>query len=241
VGDVDEKGALEIVRQQYGALPPSTLPEKKFAAEPAQPGERRKDVKKPTATQKIMLGYKSPAIASADHAALTVLNEVLFGGRSSRIYRALVKAKEIATDIRGWVGTFVDPALYEMYVTARAEHTCDELEAALFGELDKVRNAEITIEELEKAQARLELSFLQGMETASGKAEQIGFYDTILGDPGAGFARLELYRKTTAQDLLRVAKAYLVAEHRTIMRVFPDGTAAENEEGEGGEGGEAAS
>jgi len=74
VGDVDEKGALEIVRKEYGALPPSTLPNKEFPAEPPQASERRKDVKKPTATQKIMLGYKSPAIGSADHAALTVLN-----------------------------------------------------------------------------------------------------------------------------------------------------------------------
>lgn len=226
VGDVDEKNALEIVRQQYGALPPSQLPEKKFPAEPPQSGERRREVKKPTATQKIMLGYKSPAISSADHAPLSVLNEILFGGRSSRIYRSMVKTKELATDIRGWVGTFVDPALYEMYVTARGEHTCAELEAALFAELEAVRSKEIGVEELEKAKSRLELAFLQGMETASGKAEQIGFYDTTLGDPGAGFARLEAFRETTAADLQRVAKTYLVAEHRTLVRVLPDESAS---------------
>ena len=79
------------------------------------------------------------------------------------------------------------------------------------------------------------------METVSGKAEQIGFYDTVLGDPGAGFARLEQYRTVTALDVQRVAKAYLIDAHRTVIRVLPDGTAgsAEGDEEEEGDDDEA--
>jgi zinc protease len=234
VGDVVEDQALSLVQDAYGSLPPSELPPRNYPDEPVQAKERRLEVKKPTATEKVMFGYKGPKLASADHAALTVLNEVLFGGRSSRMYRALVKKQEVATDIRGWVGTFADPGLYEIYLTARDKHTGDELEKALQIQLDSVRTTEISIEELEKAKSRLELGFLQGMETVSGKAEQIGFYDTVLGDPGAGFARLELYRTVTAKDVLRVAKTYLVDAQRTVIHVLPDGTAgtAEEEEGE---------
>jgi zinc protease len=242
VGDVVEEQALSLVQDAYGALPPSELPPRAYPPEPSQVKERRLEVKKPTATEKMMFGYKGPKLESADHAALTVLNEVLFGGRSSRMYRALVKKQEVATDIRGWVGTFADPGLYEIYLTARDKHTGDDLEKALEAQLQIVRTTEITNEELEKAKSRLELGFLQGMETVSGKAEQIGFYDTVLGDAGAGFARLELYRTVTAKDVLRVAKTYLVDTHRTVIHVLPDGTAgtAEEEEGEDENDGSAA-
>ena len=242
VGDVVESDALRLVQDFYGEMPASKLPERNLPAEPTQDAERRLRVEKPTATEKLMLGYKAPALADADHVALSVLNEVLFGGRSSRVYRSLIKTQEVASDLRGWVATFADPGLYEMYLTARKGRTAVELEAALEKELERVRTEEIPIEELEKAKSRLELGFLQGMETASGKAEQIGFFDTVLGDPGAGFARLEAYRVVTASDLQRVAKTYLVSAHRTLITVMPDGSAgsAEGDEDDEGDDDEAA-
>ncbi len=230
VGDVVVDDALKLVQDAYGALPPSQIPARDYPKEPTQDAERRATVKKPTATEKVMIGYKAPPLDSLDHAALTVLNEILFGGRSSRIYRSLVKSQEIATDLRGWVGTFADPGLYEMYLTAREAHTAVELEAALAKEVTLMREHGVSPVELEKAKSRLELGFLQGMETASGKAEQIGFYDTVLDDPGAGFARLDQYRTITAADVLRVAQTYLLDQHRTVIVVLPDGTAGSAEE-----------
>lgn len=230
VGDVQTTDVLKLIQDHYGKLPPAKIPERKLPEEPVQQKERRLEVKKPTATEKVMLGYKAPPLTSADHVALTILNEILFGGRSSRIYRALIKQMELATDLRGWVSTFSDPGLYEVYMTARGAHTAKELEDALATELAAAKAKEPSADELERAKSRLELAFLQGMETASGKAEQIGFYDTVLHDPGAGFARLEAYRKITAADVLRVAKQYFVDARRTVIHVLPDGTAGSAEE-----------
>lgn len=240
VGDVQPADVLRQIQDHYGAMEPSKIPERSLPKEPAQDKERRVEVKKPTATEKVMIGWKAPALDDADHVALTVMNEILFGGRSSRIYRALIKEQEIASDIRGWLATFVDPGLYEVWLTARDEHTGEELEKALGKELAKIRSAEPTSDEVERAKSRLELAFLQGLETASGKAEQIGFYDTVLHDPGAAFTRMEAYRAVTAADVLRVAKKYLVDHTRTVIRVYPDGTAGsaedEGDEEEGDDG-----
>jgi zinc protease len=81
--------------------------------------------------------------------------------------------------------------------------------------------------ELSRAKARLELSALQGMDTTSGKAEQIGFYATVLGDPNASFRRLEAYRRVTTGDLRRAARAYLVPRARTRIIVKPEAATAE--------------
>ncbi len=83
----------------------------------------------------------------------------------------------------------------------------------------------MSADELERAKARLELGGLQSLDTASGKAEQIGFYDTVLGDPAGAFRRLEAYRRVTAGDVRRVARRFLVRRARTIVHVQPEAQA----------------
>jgi len=85
----------------------------------------------------------------------------------------------------------------------------------------------VTDDELVRAKARLELGLLQSLETMGGKAEQIGFYETVLGDPGAAFQRLEAYRRLTASDLRKAARRYLVDRGRTRILVVPDGSVTE--------------
>ncbi len=230
VGDVTPHDVLRQIQDAYGAMEPSKIPERALPTEPAQDAERRLEVKKPTATEKVMMGWKGPGLDDPDHVALTVMNEILFGGRASRVYKSLIKEQELASDLRGWLATFVDPGLYEVWMTARDAHTAAELEHALGVELAKIRASEVSSDELERAKSRLELAFLQGMETASGKAEQIGFYDTVLHDPGQAFVRMEAYRKVSAADVLRVARKYFVDHARTVIRVLPDGTAGTAEE-----------
>jgi zinc protease len=224
VGDVREIDVLAKVQAAYGAMPSSTIPVEDTHPEPPQSGERRVSIKKPTASEKVMLGYHGPALGDADHAALTVLNEVLFGGRASRLHRALVIESEIASELRGWVSTFRDPGLYEMFVSARTGHTAQDIEQILAREIARVRDEPVTDDELARAKARLELSLLQGLDTASGKAEQIGFYETVLGDPAAAFRRLEAYRRATSGELRRVARRYLVDGERTVVLVAPEAT-----------------
>jgi len=230
VGDVSPGEALRLAQEHYGTLPPSTIPIEDVQPEPPQTEERRSRVEKPTPTQKIAIGYKGPALGDFDHAPLVLLNEILFGGRSSRVHRALVQEQEIASEVRGWVGSFRDPALYDVFLSARGEHTGAELLAALDHVLEAVRRDPLSQGELDRAKARLELGTLQGLETVSGKAEQIGFYETVLGDPAALFDKLYAYRRVSVGDLLRVARRYLIDSSRTIIEVFPDGTAEDDDE-----------
>ncbi|MFT3764469.1 MAG: pitrilysin family protein [Minicystis sp.] len=229
VGDAAPEEVLRLAQEHYGHLAPATIPLEDVQPEPPQTAERRARVEKPTPTPKVSIGYKSPALGDFDHAPLVLLNEILFGGRSSRVHRALVQQQEIASEIRGWVGAFRDPALYDVYLSAREGHTHEELLAALDPILAEVRRDGVTAAELDRAKARLELGTLQGLETVSGKAEQIGFYETVLGDPAALFDKLAAYRRVTLADVLRVARRYLVESARTVIEVLPDGSEAGDE------------
>jgi zinc protease len=222
VGDFKEKNLLAKIQKAYGSLESAEIPVENVLPEPPQIVERRVSVKKPTATDKVAIAYHGPAFGDVDHVPLTMLSEVLFAGRSSRCHRAIVQEAEIATELRGWVGTFRDPGLFEIYATARPGKTSAEIIAALDRELARVVAEPVTEAELDKVKAKVELALVQSLETASGKAEQIGFYYTVLGDPAGAFSRLEAYRRTTRSDLLRVARRYLPSERRSIVEVHPE-------------------
>lgn len=220
VGDVDLEELLTLTQEHYGALEPSSIPLEDVRPEPPQTEERRVQTEQPTPTPKVAIGYHSPALGDFDHAPLVLLNDILFGGRSSRVHRALVQTAEIASEVSGSVGMFRDPALYDIYLSARDGHEVDELVSALDAILDEVRSSGVTQAELDRAKARQELGLLQALETASEKAEQIGFYETVLGAPAELFGKLEAYRRATLGDLLRVARRYLVTENRTRVDVI---------------------
>jgi len=222
VGDVREADVLARIRKAYGALPRADVPEEDTFPEPPQADERIVVLQKPTATEKLVMGWHGPALGDPDHAPLTVLSEILFGGRASRAYRAMVIDQELATDLRGWASTFRDPGLFEVYATARPGKTKDDLLAVLDREIARLQEETPSAGELERAKARLELGGLQALDTASGKAEQIGFYDTVLADPAGALRRLEAYRRVTAGDVRRVARRFLVRRARTIVHVVPE-------------------
>src|SRR5262245_16253736 len=219
VGDVVEKDVLTRLREAYGQIPSSVIPEEDTQPEPPQTAVREVTFRKPTPSEKLLVGYRGPALGDSDHPTLVVLNEILFGGRASRLYRELVTTREVCTEVRGWVSTFRDPGLYELYFTARPGVASSDVLKALDTELSRVRSELVSSEELDRAKSRLELGLLQSLETTSGKAEQIGFYDTVLGDPAAAFRRLERYRRVTAGEVRTAARRYFVDEARTLVRV----------------------
>jgi zinc protease len=223
VGDVRERDLISAIASAYGAIQAQVLPAEDVTPEPPQLEERRVELRKPSASEKLFVAFKGPALGDADHATLSLVSEVLFGGRASRLYRELVVEKELAIDVRGWVSTFRDPGLFECSVTARGTHSAQEIMPVLEAAFARIRADVVSEEELARVQARLELGSLQQLETASGKAEQIGFFESVLREPAHAFRRVEAFRRATASDLRKAARRYMVSASRTVLRVIPEG------------------
>jgi zinc protease len=219
VGDFSLSTLIDQVGCAYAPLEASRLPVEDVEPEPPQLGERRLSLAKPTPTEKLVVGYRSPAIGDHDHIALSVLCEVLCGGRPSRLVRRLVHELELAADVRMFVGPFRDPGLVEVTVTARDDHRAEELLDVIDDELAKVHREPVSVEEIQRAISRIELGLLASLDTVDGKASTLGFYETLLGRPAAAFERLEVMQRSDASDLLRVARRFLRPEERTVICV----------------------
>jgi zinc protease len=221
VGAFDEIATIRRIANAYGYLSREVIPVEDVRPEPPQTQERVAMLYKPTPTDKVSMGYHGPALGDRDHAPLALLADILFGGRASRVHQALVQQAEIATDIRGWVGSFKDPGLFEMNLVARPGRTCQELIDGLDRQLQQVCEQPVLEDELERAKARAELGLIRGLETCGGKAEQIAFFATVLDDPAGAFRRLQQIRGTDRTDVLRAARRYLSTSSRTLIAVHP--------------------
>lgn len=219
VGDFRTVSILKLIAGAYGPLPSSTIPVEDVQPEPAQTSERRAEITKPTPTEKVCIGYRAPALGDFDYGPMSVLAEVLCGGRASRLVQRLVHDLEIATDVRASVGPFHDPGLFEIGASARDGQTGEALLAQIDAELKRVCEEPVSDEEVERALARLELGLISGLDTVDGKASTIGFYETLLYEPAAAFARLTAMRHVTHSDILRAARRYLDPSTRTCIFV----------------------
>jgi zinc protease len=227
VGDVLVERALAKVQDAYGSYAPAPIPAPPSVVEPEQRAEKRLEVTKLTPTWKLNIGYHSPALGHPDHLPLSVLSEVLFGGRSSRLVKTLVRDLELASDVRASLSPLADPGLFEIFVSARDGVTAERLLEVVDAELDRVLVEPITLDELARATARIELGLLQGLSNNEGKASTIGFYEIVLGNPSAGFDRLAALSSVQISDLSAAARRYLRREARTVILVRPQAEAPE--------------
>lgn len=222
VGDFEQDDMLGRLEERFGSAAAQQVPPLDVGAEPEQQAERRVEVSREMPAAKLLAGYHIPGIGDPTNAALVVLNTILSGGESGRLVRALVHDGEVASDMMGWAGVFADPCLLEFQVDLRAGRQPDEALRVLDGELDRVVDEGVTDEEIATARNRNRLAFYMGLGTASGKANQLGFFETVLDDCGALMRRIREIESVERGAVLEAARATLRRENRTLILATPE-------------------
>jgi zinc protease len=187
-----------------------------FLTEPEQKGERRIMVQKEVATPYFTVAYHVPEARHADYYALDILASVLSAGKSSRLYSALVDKKQLATTAFANFGESFDPGLFTLNAVLNKGKTVEELEAAMYEEIEKIKRDGITLNELQKVKNQKLITFYNQVETINGKANNIGTYEVFFGDFRKMFDAPKEYEKVNIEDIRRVANTYFKKSNRTV-------------------------
>jgi zinc protease len=190
--------------------------------EPEQTGERRVTVNKFAQLPQLLVGYHVPETANPDYYPLKVLETILFSGQSSRIYNRLVDKDELALAVSADFGFAFDPTLFVVFAQPKAGVKTEQVEKAMYEELDRVKSSGVRPEEIEKAKNILLANFYRQMKTISGKANTLGSYELFFGDYRKLFTAAEDYKKVTSADVQRVAAKYFGERNRTVATLVPD-------------------
>lgn len=221
-GDVKPKEAMKLVEKYFGDIPFQPAPKQVSTVEPEQKGERISYVHKVGQMSAFAVGYHIPEFGHADIYPLTVAARILFSGQSSRLYQKMIYQDQSALAVSGDCFSLEDPGLFFAFAVMQQGRSAQEGEGTLFSELERLKTEPVSQQELAKAKNQLESEFVFGLQSVSDKGEQIGYYQTILGDYSQLFEEADRYQAVTAQDVMRVAQEYFGENNRTVAVLVPD-------------------
>jgi predicted Zn-dependent peptidase len=217
-GDFDAADAVERIRRSFGGLEPSTVP-RNPTQEPEQKGERRVVIHFDLRSPILAAAWHAPKTGHPDAEPLDVLSQILSGGRSSRLYRALVYDAQQALSAQGAYWELNDAGVFYAFANVRPDARIERVEELFFGEIERVKRGSVTEAELDKARRQLEVGLVNGMATSHALASRIGREVSTFGRVRPLAERLAAIQKVTAADVQRVANAYLVTERRSVVHV----------------------
>ena len=171
---------------------------------------------------RLYIEWPTVGVKHDDDYALDVLGAILSGPRTARLTKALVYDSQIAANVAAFQGSNEDVGEFRVIVTPRPGHTLTEIEDAVDAVLQKFISEGPTAEEMQKATSGAELSFLRGLESNLGKANQLIDGAVFHGDPGHFKTDYQKTLAVTAADVKRVANTYLTRP-RVVLSVVPKG------------------
>jgi len=217
VGDVTVEQVKKLAEKYFGPIPAKPAPPRLETREPVQRGERRVIVEH-TANPKLMIGFHKPIYPNPDAAPLAVLESILGGGRTSRLYKTVFEEKQLTAE---------EPRVYDgpgerydnlMVIEAlpRSPHTLEEVEQAVLEQIELIKKEPVTERELQRVMNQLDADLIRSLGSNLGIAFQIALGQLYYGDFHANFRSFDRIKKVTAADVQRVANEYLNANNRTV-------------------------
>jgi predicted Zn-dependent peptidase len=218
VGDLKAAEAMPVIEKYFGRIPARPAPEPLRVKEPPQQALRTvlvHDRSQPLYVE----GYHRPNFRDPDDAVYDVMADLLSKGRTSRLYRSLVRDKRIALAAQG--GSYPGgkyPTLFFFFAAPTQGHTAEEMAKPIHEEIEKLKTQEVTDEELQSIKTRAKADLIRGLGNDQGLAIQLGDYQALYGDWRELFRQIEEIEKVTKTDIRRVAIQTFREENRTVAK-----------------------
>ena len=221
-GDAATAKVEELARKYFESIPAQPAPPSVDVRQPPQNGERRLALEDALARlPRLDVSYRIPSSLSADDDAIEVLRQILSGGRSSRFYESVVRQKQLAVSALAFAPDSRGPRLLRIVATPTPGKSIDDLEAALYSEIERVKSGTIEPWEIDKARNTAQRQFVGRLGQSLARAIDLAEYTLAYNDPARINTWYSQLAKVTAADVKRVAQQYLTPENRSVIVTRP--------------------
>ena len=224
-GDFDPAEAKRLVEKYFGGLPPGPALDRPARWVPRLDTPRIVEVNDRVSLERVYFGWPGPEYFGEGDADLTLAARVLTDGLSSRLNKALVYDRQLASAVNAFNSSSEIASLFVVMATARPGASLAEVEGVIGQEIARLAKEGPTPAELERAKTKQESEFISGLERIGGfggKADVLNQYNVFLGDPGKIEEDLQRYRRVSVDSLRRAVAAWLDTPNRAIVRFHPE-------------------
>jgi len=227
VGDVKASEILPMLELYFSKVPGGQKPEETTTVEPRQFAEKNVTIREQTQPFYIE-GYHRPDYRDLDNAVYDAISDIMSNGRVSRLYRSLVRDQQIAAAAAGFSPFPGEkyPGLFAFYAVPVPGHTPAEMRDAIHKEIEKLKTADVSDDELAMFKTRTRADLLRGLANNQGLANDLAEYQTRFGDWRELFNQLDKVDKVTKADIRRVASKVFISSNRTSASIETEAPAA---------------
>ena len=225
-GDIDLSATRGLIDRFFGWQPARPRPDRPPAPAPVKlAADVARTLTDRVQLPRLRLAWHSPGLFAAGDAELDLAAHVLGGGKSSRLYRALVFDGRIAQDAFAYQGSLLLGSLFHVGATAKPDHGLPEISGRIEAELARFAEQGPTDDELERARNTHLADFYKGLDHLQTRADLLNHYHYLLGTPDGVDRDVERYRAATPASV-RDAFARVLTGKRLTLETLPEAKTA---------------
>lgn len=215
-GDIEPQEVFDKAQKEFGDIQNTApIPEVKFI-EPVQDGAKRVMLHKESEVELLAITFHIPDYKDPDQVTLSVISQILYSGKSSRLYKELVDKQRLVNSIYAYNMENSDPGLFVFMATCNPGVKAEDVEKALIEQIELMKNTLVTKEELEKVKINTKSDFIYSLESSTSVANLYGSY-LVRGDLTPLLTYEDDVKNVTAQKVQEVAKKYFDFKKSTTV------------------------
>ncbi|MCR9165083.1 MAG: M16 family metallopeptidase [Nannocystaceae bacterium] len=215
-GDIDAATAIPALEKAFGHLHPRPVPVPPPAELPPVAGRQVREVLG-DGEPGVRIAWQSVPVGHPDEAALAVLDRVLDDASVGRLNTQLELTQRLPAVGSGY-STFIEAGYFYVWAQARQEQSLDDVEAMLRDVVAQVRSGKVRASDVEAAKLHWSLARKEALESSSARASRMmdAFVTHRPWDEVVAYE--EAVEAVTAQDVVRVANAYLGEDSVVVFK-----------------------
>jgi len=217
VGDIDPAQTMALIEKYFSRIPSHEKPDERTTVEPPQNSERRVILHEHSQPM-YLEGYHRPDYRDKDDAVYDALADLLSEGRTSRLYRTLVRDKKIASEAEGGTGFpgVKYPHLFYFFALPVPGHKPEEIADVIHAEIEQLKTEDISDDELKMVKTRAKANLIRSLDSNEGLAQNLAVFQTLYGDWRELFRSVDRIDAVTKADIRRVANQVFIPTNRTV-------------------------
>jgi predicted Zn-dependent peptidase len=207
-GDVELDNVKALCEKWFAPIEPGIKLKRNLPVEPEQKEYRSLTVERDVPINSIYRAYRMCSRVDEEYHTVDMLSDILSRGNSSRLYKNLIKDKQLFSDINAYVMGDFDKGLFVISGKVNDGITIEQAEAGIDAEILKIQTELVSDEELQKCKNKIESTVTYSEADVLNKATNLAISE-LLGDANLINLEIENYQKVRAEEIKEQANKIL--------------------------------